>query len=54
MMLIQGVDVYFSIYRQTDCWKNINNDADCEVGIALTNDSIPSEVMQVNSNLSGE
>ena len=54
MVLIQGIDVYFSIYKQTKCWKNTNDKVDCEVGIAKANNSIPSEVMQVSSTVLGE
>ena len=32
----------------------MNSNLKCEVGIALTNDSIPSEVMQVNRTQSEE
>ena len=54
MVLIQGIDVYFGIYKRTECWMNMNKNLHCEVGIALTNNSIPSEVKQVNSTQSGE
>ena len=35
MLLVQGVDVY-GIYKQGNCWKNINAEMGCEVAIAYT------------------
>lgn len=42
ILLLQGVDV-FNLYDQTSCF---GNKADCEVGIATSNETIPTELME--------
>ena len=42
MLLLQGVDV-FNLYDQTSCF---GKNADCEIGIATSNETIPTELME--------
>ena len=42
ILLLQGVDV-FNLYDQTSCF---GNRAECEIGIATSNETIPTELME--------